>query len=204
MGFSIAQYAALRPTLWHLTHSQNLGLIRKTGLLMPAKRLTSASLDCPRRGRSVTPGIPVLRDQELLHEKCIEFESGYSMTDLLADLHKRVFFWSGWPNRPIRPGRDAIKRYGESDVVIRLAFLIVAENNTPYFTRCNSGATRMQHGKPVSRGPKTFVEALDSDFPPSNVVEVTFIEPVRLPPGGEVARCLEGPWESLFADSVMP
>ena len=62
----------------------------------------------------------------------------------------------------------------------------------------------MQHEKPVSRGPKTFVEASDSDFPPSKVVEVTFVEPVKLPPGGEVARCLEGPWESLFAHAVMP
>jgi hypothetical protein len=88
--------------------------------------------------------------------------------------------------RAIRPGRDAIRRYSESDVVIRLAFLEVAEDNTPYFSRCNSGAIRMQHGKPVSRGPKTFVEALDSDFPPSKVVEVTFVELVKLPPGGEV------------------
>ncbi len=204
MGFSIAEYAALRPTLWHLTHSQNLELIRKTGLLMPAKRLTSAGPDCPRRGRQVIPGIPVLRGQDLLHKKCIEFEGGYSMADLLADLHKRVFFWSGRPHRPIRPGREAIQRYSESDVLIRLPFLEVAEDNTPYFSRCNSGATRMQHGKPVSRGPKTFVEAMDSDFPPSRVVEVTFVEPVKLPPGGEVARCLEGPWESLFGHAVMP
>jgi hypothetical protein len=198
MGFSIAQYAALRPTLWHLTHSQNLELIRKTGLLMPAKRLTSTGLDGPRRGRQITPGIPVLRDQDLLHEKCIEFESGYSMADLLCDLHKRVFFWSGWANRPIRPGRDAMNRYCESDVLIRLPFLEVAEGNTPYFSRCNSGATRMQHGEPVPRGAKTFVKAMDCDFPPSRVVEVTFVEPVGLPPGGEVAHRLEGPWESLL------
>ena len=153
MGFSIAQYGALRPTIWHLTHSQNLELIRKSGLLMPAKRLASACLDSPRPGRQVTPGIPVLRDQELLHKKCIEFETGYSMEDFLADLHNRVFFWSGWPNRPVRPGRDAIRRYSESDVLIRLPFLEVAEGNNPYFSRCNSGATRMQEGKPVFRGP---------------------------------------------------
>jgi hypothetical protein len=197
MGFSIAQYAALRPTLWHLTHSQNLELIRKTGLLMPAKRLTSAAADGPRRGRQITPGIPVLRDQELLHEKCVEFELGYSMADLLSDLHKRVFFWSGWANRPIKPGRDAVNLYRESDVLIRLPFVEVAQGNTPYFSRYNSGATRMQHGEPVPRGPRTFVKAMDCDFPPSKVVEVTFVEPVRLPAGGEVAPCLEGPWERL-------
>lgn len=198
MGFSIAQYAALRPTLWHLTHSQNLEFIRNSGTLMPAECLTSAAVDGCRRGRQVSPGIPVLRDQELLHEKCIAFESGYSMVDLLRDLRKRVFFWSGWANRPIKPGRDAIGRYSESDILIRMPFLEVVENHTPYFSRCNSGATRMQLGKRVPRGPKTFVEATGCDFPPSQVVEVTFVEPVKLPSGSEVARLLEGPWESLL------
>jgi hypothetical protein len=199
MGFSIAQYAVLRPTLWHLTHGQNLELIKKTGLLMPAKCLASAAADGPRRGRQITPGIPVLRDQDLLHEKCVEFEPGYSMGDFVNDLHKRIFFWSGWRDRPIRQGRDAINRYSESDILIRLPFLEVARDNTPYFSCCNSGATRMQHGKPVFRGPKTFVEALDSDFPLSKVVEVTFVEPVKLPSVSDVARRLEGPWESLLA-----
>ena len=69
MGFSIAQYAELRPTLWHLTHSQNLDRIRKSGVLMPAEHLASTTLDGPRRGRQISPGIPVLRDQGLLHEK---------------------------------------------------------------------------------------------------------------------------------------
>jgi hypothetical protein len=59
----------------------------------------------------------------------------------------------------------------------RLNFLEVAEGNTPYFSRCNSGATRMQHGEPVPRGPKTFVKAMDCDFPPSQGREVTFVEP---------------------------
>jgi hypothetical protein len=39
VAFSIAQYAALRPTLWHLTHRQNLAFIKKSRLLMPADRL---------------------------------------------------------------------------------------------------------------------------------------------------------------------
>jgi hypothetical protein len=183
--------------LWHLTHSQNLDLIRKSRVLMPAEHLTSMALDGPRYGRQISPGIPVLRDQELLHEKCIAFESGFSMADMLRDQHKRVFFWSGWPNRPIKPGRHAIDRYSGSDVLIRLPFLEVAKDHTPYFSRCNSGATRMQHGKPVPRGPGTFVQALQCDFPPSKVVEVTFLQPVTLPPGGEVARSLGGPWEIL-------
>ena len=197
MAFSIAQYAALRPTLWHLTHSNNLDSIRKSRVLQPADCLVSAAQNGIRCNRQVTPGNPVLRDQKLLHEKCIAFESGLSMDDFLKELARRVFFWSGCPDRPIKPGRHAINTYAASDVVIRFPFLDVAEANTPYFSRCNSGATRMQHGKPVPRGPGTFLQAIQCNFPPSKVVEVTFIHSVMLPQTAQVARTLAGPWETL-------
>jgi hypothetical protein len=197
VAFSIAQYAALRPTLWHLTHSNNLDLIRKSRVLMSAELLAHAAPASPRRDRQITPGKPVLRDQKLLHEKCTAFEKGFSMDGLLKELGRRVFFWSGWADRPIKPGRDAISTYAASDVIIRIPLLDVAEAHKPYFSRCNSGATRMQQGKPVPRGPSTFLEAIQCDFPPSKVVEVTFIHSVKLPQSAEVARSLAGPWEAL-------
>ena len=46
MAFSIPQYAKLRPTLWHLTHRENLNLIRKSRILMPADR--SSNSERPR------------------------------------------------------------------------------------------------------------------------------------------------------------
>jgi hypothetical protein len=164
---------------------------------MPAELLAHAAQASPRRDRQITPGRPVLRDQRLLHEKCIAFENGFSMADLLRELARRVFFWSGWPDGPIKQGRDAINTYSASDVLIRLPFLDLAEANTPYFSRCNSGATRMQHGKPVPRGPGTFLQAIQCNFPPSKVVEVTFIHSVMLPRTAEVTRNLAGPWETL-------
>lgn len=197
VAFSIAQYAALRPMLWHLTHSNNLDLIRKSRVLMPAELLAHAAQASPRRDRQITPGRPVLRDQKLLHEKCIAFEEGFSMDDLLRELARRVFFWPGWADRPVKSGQNAINIYGISDVLIRIPFLEIAEANTPYFSRCNSGATRMQQGKAVPRGPSTFLEAIQCDFPPSKVVEVTFINSVTLPQTAEVARSLTGPWETL-------
>jgi hypothetical protein len=139
VAFSIAQYAALRPTLWHLTHRENLDLIRESRTLMPADHLTATPLDDIRVSRQIDPGTPVLRDQELLHEKCVAFQAGYFLADWLSELNRRVFFWSGWPDRPIKPGRHAINRYSSSDVVIRLPFLQVAKDHTPYFSRCNSG-----------------------------------------------------------------
>lgn len=197
MAFSIAEYAAVRPTLWHLTHSENLTLIRKSRTLMPADHLASDALRLVRRGRQISPGRPVLRDQSLLHEKCIALEPGFSFVDFLRELNRRVFFWSGWPDRPIPPGRRALVHYSASDVILRLPFLDVAENHTPYFSRCNSGATRKQHGKPVPRGPSTFRRADDCDFPPVKVVEITFMQAVRLPRSCEVAYSVRGPWEIL-------
>ncbi len=197
MGFSIRQYADLRPTLWHLTHRQNLGLIRKSRVLMSAELLTSTPLAGPRRGRQIILGVPVLRDQDLLHEDNIAFESGFLMPDLLRELRRRVFFWSGWRDRPVRSGRGAIDRYSGSDVLIRLPFLKVATDHTPYFSRCNSGAPRMQNGKPVLRGPRTFARAEECDFPPSMVIEVTFVNSVRLSPDSEWSSSLAGPWKIL-------
>src|SRR6202161_4132287 len=115
MGFSIAEYRALRPTLWHLTHRQNLELTRKSRDLKPADLLASANLDAPRRGREIVHGLPVLRDQDLLHEKNIAFELGFSMRDLLRELNRRVFFWPGSVDRPSKSGQGAIHRFSDSD-----------------------------------------------------------------------------------------
>lgn len=197
MAFSIAQYAALRPTLWHLTHRQNLAFIEKSRLLMPADRLAATPLESLRRVRHLEPGVPVLRDQELLQEKCIQLQAGFSFTDWLKELNRRVFFWSGWPDRPIKAARDARDRYHHSDIMIRCLFLQIANDHTPYFSRCNSGAPRMQHGKKVPRGPNTFLLGQQCDFPPSKVVEITFLQPVKLPWDCEVRSSLEGPWEIL-------
>ena len=75
------------------------------------------------------------------------------MEDFLVALASRVFFWSGCPDRPVKPGRNAARRYAGTDVIIRVPFGEIATKYEPYFARCNSGATRMQNGKPVVRGP---------------------------------------------------
>jgi hypothetical protein len=180
-----------------VTHRANLDLIRTSRALRPAEQLTTVPIEDIRRDRQIRSGLPVLRDQNLLHEKCIEFPPGFSFADLLNDLNRRVFFWSGWPDRPIKPGRHAINHYRASDVVIRVPFREVAMDHTPYFSCCNSGAMRMQRGRRVPRGPRTFLQARQCDFSPTKVVEVTFVQPVNLPRRCEVSYSLGGPWEIL-------
>ena len=198
MAFTLEEYAQLRPTLWHLTHAKNLPLIRKNRTLLCAARLVPQGLpDEPRRGRQVREGVPVLRDQDLLHEGSIAFQSGWSMGDVVRDLNGRVFFWSGWIDRPVKPGRRAFARYSTTDIILRVPFRDLAQQG-PYFSRVNSGATRKQGGEAVPRGPDTFVRAEQSSFRPSAVVEVAFLDSVRMPKSTEVARSFKGPWERLY------
>lgn len=197
MAFTLEKYASLRPTLWHLTHEDNLPLIRETRHLLPANVLDSDRIGTVRRGRPVIQGKPVLRDQDLLHAACVEFTSGWAMDDFLRDQGSRVFFWSGWANRPILQGRKAASRYADTDVIIRVPFLDIARGHEPHFTCCNSGATRMQNGQRVIRGPTTFQSALACVYLPSKVVEVTIVGEVFLPASAMTARSLKGPWEPI-------
>jgi hypothetical protein len=197
VAFSMEQYAKLRPTLWHVTHRANLDRIRTSRILLPAEQLTAVPLKEVRRGRKIDSGTPVLRDQDLLHEKCIEFSEGFSFADLLSELNRRVFFWPGSRDRPIRPGQRSIDRYSNSDVIIRLSFLEVEKERSARITARKVRGMRMQHGKRVPRGPNTFLQAPECDFPPSKVVEVTFLQSVKLPRDCEVACCLGGRWEIL-------
>lgn len=197
MAFTDNQYAVARPTLWHLTHQENLHLIRQAGRLLPSALLDPDSVDTIRRGRRVSSGKPVLRDQDLLHPACVELTGGWSMDEFLRDLSSRVFFWSGWHDRPVKPGRNAACRYTTTDVIIRVPFADVAVAGTPQFARCNSGATRMQHGRRVLRGPSTFQPATECMYGATQVVEVTFMGAVEMPSSAEVGRWLEGSWEPL-------
>jgi len=183
--------------LWHFTHKQNLPLIRSSRTLYCASRLLPDALgDKPRRDRSIRTGLPVLRDQALLADGSIAFEGGWSLADFVSDLNRRVFFWSGWSDRPVRSGRRAFARYKATDTVLRLPFRGVVRHS-PYFSRCNSGATRKQDGDAVPRGPETFLPAEECAFDAAAVVEVSFLGCLSLPNETETGPSLEGPWEPL-------
>ncbi len=197
MPFTLSDFENRRPLLYHLTHAENLSSIRSARQLLPAAILEPEAVRSIRRRRPVVPGKPILRDQDLLHPSCIAFQDGWSLDDLLEDLGARVFFWAGRAEGPVRAGRRAFALYRATDVVIRVPFADVAARATPWFARCNSGATRMQMGKPVPRGPQTSQPAESFALAATDVVEVTFREPVPLPPTASWARDLGGPWETL-------
>jgi hypothetical protein len=197
MGFSNGEYGEIRPTLWHLTHRDNLSHIQRAGTLLPAAAFTDGISSSPRRALLRASGI-VLRDQSLVSRAAVEFNGGWDMAEFLRSLAERVFFWPGWTDRPIRRAAKAAARYRDTDVLLRMPFEDVAAQHEPYFTRCNSGATRMQKGKPVIRGPDTYSTAQKCAFRPADVAEVTFAGPVTLPASCEVATSPDGLWGPLF------
>ena len=200
MAFELESYSILRPTLWHLADRANLPRIIETGELLPASALTEEPSCVPRRGNVVGKCGVRIRNQDLLNEKSVEIADG-TFEDFVANLNRRVFFWSGGPSAPVRSGVKAIEKYGHTDAIIRIPFRDLAKGHFPEFTECNSGATRMQGGKRVPRGSLTFQAASVASFGAADVVEVTFIGSVRLPQTTELRQSADGKWVRLFAEA---
>ena len=161
-----------------------------------------------RTRRSIT--IPVfvgsqqvlLRDQVPLHPGNVEFQGGWEFEDLVAALNRRVFFWSGWKHKPISYGVRHFERYqSEKPLILRVRFEDLQHHNAgqvPFFCKYNSGAPRRVQGKASPRGPDTFLSADRCPYNPGDVVEVTFLDSVKLPESTEFSDNVVGPWTALF------
>ena len=196
MPFELNTYSRLRPTVWHLTHRENLARIRDVGEILPASLLLTTQSDCPRRGDVIGKCGVRIRNQDLLNEASVQLDT-WTFSGFIQELNGRVFFWSGNSMAPVRAGQRAREKYA-TDAVLRIPFVDLAKDHTPEFTRCNSGATRMQKGKPIRRGPSTFQSATTAPFRPAEVVEVTVVGRVRLPKSTEVFDAKSKEWLPLF------
>jgi hypothetical protein len=211
MPFTLARYAQLRPFLYHLTARANhsriaeLRRLESTAVLLVASR----SIDALRvRRRSHLPlrigaHQVLVRDQAPLHAGNVAFAEGWNLADLVADLNRRVFFWPGGVQGPISYGQRHFARYAvEMPLIIRVRAEALFQSNperTPLFCRYNSGSPRCNGGRPSPRGPDTFLSAECCQYGPANVVEVTFLDTVMLPPDVECADHPGGSWRPLFA-----
>ena len=191
--------------LYHLTARQNVKRIQAFRRL-ESIALLSRAVDQEtnlRTRRSESTPLSVgscqvfIRDQAPLHTDNIEFEGGWNLEDLVADLNHRVFFWSGWERGPIQHGVNHFERYkSESPVILRVRFDSLREHNpgcTPLFCKFYSGSPRCYQGR-------RSLLARDCPYTPGSVVEVTFLEHVALPPDTEASNRLNGGWRPLFAD----
>jgi len=203
-------YQNTRPYLYHLTDSLNLLHIRETKRLYPAATLMESAgrkdlLRVRRRAHErVTIGKTVImvRDQAPLHRGAIGFEDGHTFDEFVESLNRRVFFWPGTDEGPITYGIRHFERYeNENPVLLRVSFqsLLTANPSVePYYCGYNSGSPRCSYGNRSPRGGRTFLRADEFAGTPSKVVEVTFKNPLILPPDVQRARHPLGPWRALY------
>lgn len=213
VSINLADLIEISPYLYHVTYEDSLKRIRKLRRLESAAALMEAggqrnSLRV-RRGDSVNflvDGDPILlTDQHPINAKNIAFQDGWTISDLIEAINRRVFFWRGKKEGLLRSNQGHFKKYknaGHRLVFLRLSFGEVCRCNAergPELSKHNSGAARKYDGKPIPRGPKTFVQPQDADFNPGEVQEVVFHSFVDLPALTEVCSgSWEGPWQPFF------
>ncbi len=206
MALNLDAFGRVRPYVYHLTSSMNVPKIHREGTLLSVALLTGGSGHLLRkRGESQMiehNGARVhIRDQAPLHAGNVRFEDGWGLANLLCALNERVFFWPGNDLGPIKYGVSHFLKYRrELPVILRMHFADLIEANPtcpPQFCRVNAGSPRCSGGERSLRGASTFLDAQEVDFPPSKVVEVTFLNQVLLPSHIESASSLGGPWTVL-------
>lgn len=213
MPFDLADYAQLRPFLYHLTARENLPGIRTDRRLdSAATLLQAANLEADVRLRREGPKHinigkrkVVLRDQRPLHRGPIVFPLGYVFEDFVELLNRRVFFWAGQEHGPAGPaktyGGNHFETYSsERPVILRINFMSLMsanEGQQPLFCQYNSGAPRCSRGHHAPRGPNTFLHPAMFPKSAAGVAEVTFADHVGLPDDTMVASQFGTQWKPL-------
>jgi len=207
LPFTLTQFAATRPYLYHLTSQGNCKRLVQSRRLHSAAQVLRASrnrkwLDTKRTDIvTVTfEGLELdLRDQQPLYEGKTRLEGGWTFEDLIRELNERVFFWPGWRHEVISYGIRHYERYAnDSPAIIRVKTQNVFDANprlTPHFCKYNSGSPRTTQGRGSPRGPNTFIECGCAPFTASSVVEVTYVGLICLPHQIEISTHPSGPWK---------
>lgn len=189
----LKQFAAIRPSLFHITATSNVSMIRQSEQILPAKELLDAAgrSELVRQKRSTMVNVEVdgeqisIRDQAPLYRGNVTFRDGWAFEDLIEHLNAHVFFWPGNRSGPIAFGRRHFGRYApkRDTTVLELeteSVLGVNGQLAPRFSRYNSGSPRCTGGSGSPRGKDTFQLVEDFDGTPSKVVEVVFPGSVSL------------------------
>jgi hypothetical protein len=208
MAVDLDHFCRLRPFLYHLTATTNLGRIFRV------RRIYCASLLYEQAGvknrviakRSGSDSITIgrdkvsIRDQDPLHQGNMALQPECSYADFLEILNARVFFWPGTETGPIPSGLRHFARYqAERPTILRVRTADILTANpkiAPDFCRFNSGSPRWTNGTAAPRGRQTFVSAENADFGAARVIEVTFPRSILLPAVVQTARNPAGPWRA--------
>jgi hypothetical protein len=209
MAFSLSQFAASRPHLFHLTSRRNIESLKETLELAPALHLFGEARTTQWMSTKRPEHVEIkigkrkidVRDQRPLHKGNMALLDGWTFEQFIEHINSRVFFWPGGiGGSPIDYGRRHFARYAaESPALLRTSTADVFSGNkylSPEFCRYNSGSPRWTRGRASPRGRNTFVTCEDAHFRAAEVVEVTFPGVVRLPQSCQIAYSPDGPWRS--------
>src|SRR5262245_33659079 len=120
MPFSLFQFAARSPFLFHLTDPRNLSRIQRDRRMLAAEALCRQAnraeiLRSRRTGHeeiSINGESVFIRDQAPLYKGKMQLVGGWTFEQFLASLNERVFFWPSRGNgRPIASGINHFGRY---------------------------------------------------------------------------------------------
>ena len=210
MAIELADFLRLRPMFYHLTDQANLESFARSRLIEPAAALIrrSGQPDWLSRRRAVPVSIEVdgrsvvLKDQKPLIFANAALADGWQREDFVAYLNEHVFFWPGDERGPIKHGARLFDRYeGDGPAIVRVpsAGLLAVNPDVPLLLCAfNSGAPRMNGGKPVPRGPDLFASPGSFSRTPGKVVEAVFRGAVRLPASAQILSPSRG-WQPLGA-----
>ena len=215
MGIRLADLIKMSPCLYHATYEDSLRRILRLRRLECSASLMEAGgqrnllrLRRDAMAEFCVDGEPiVLTDQGPINEKNIAFQAGWTLPDLIEALNQRVFFWRGTEQGLLKSNQGHFEKYEEAEhrlAFLRLNFEETNRLNTgrgPELCKHNSGAARQYNGKPIPRGPKTFVRPEEAEFMKCDVQEVVFRAFVDVPSTTEVCYgSWKGPWQPLFED----
>ncbi len=209
MGFELERLLTLRPWLYHLTSSTNVRLLRSSRRLVSAAQIFREAgrveeVHLIRRGpRHVLwqDATVTVCDQDAFRPGHIRLQGGLTIADVLELLNRRVYFWPGDGDGPIKSGMNHFERYrGSKPSILRMPFDAPLKANPkalPELCAFNSGAPRTSQGQKTPRGNATFLKSTAFPRPPSSVIEVTFVGEMTLPETVEIGRSPTGPWRPL-------
>lgn len=214
MAINLNALMGYSPCLYHVTFQESLDRVRKGGRLESAATLMKAGGQCrllrSRRDKIETFRVESdtirLTDQGPLNQNCMCFQGGWTLADLVEAINQRVFFWRGTREGLLRSNQGHSEKYsnlGHDLAFLRLRFQEVITLNSkrgPELCKYNSGAARMNQGRPSPRGPSTFVAPHSADFTIGAVQEIVFRDFVELPRTTEICSgSWRGPWSPLFS-----
>lgn len=208
MAFSLETFVELRPFAFHVTREANVASLADSMMLRPAAEILLAGglpeLVRSRREEAVTVRLEgqelVINDQRPLILKNAKLSPVWSSGDFIEFLNQHVFFWPGGKGKPGGYGERYWSHYEkEGSAVLRMAtgsLFAANKEREPLFCAYNSGALRMQWGKPVARGPDLFQPAGSFPFTAGRARELVFLGRVFLPPSTEV-RLHDSSWRPM-------